>query len=164
RNGHRLLAANSLERTLGQMEAPADALAAVQALVAEEAEFPSWAVGMRGERAFLHQGIVALRERKARWSQIRRMLATPRKPSSGPIDEARDWLRDRFPAHLRADEAWLLRLTTAILADAGRPMNEQAPLVEQRLATLSSAPEFARELWPPFGLFKPYRLLQLGQA
>jgi hypothetical protein len=160
---HCMNAVRSLERSLGQMELPADGLTAFQVRMAEEAEFPSWAIALRGERALLHQMLTAIRERRARRSQIQQMIDRSTL-TSGPFEAPRTWLRDYFTADVRADDAWLLRTLTALLADADRPLHEQALLVQEQSANLAVAPPFARQTWQWIGFAKRFRLFQLGQA
>src|SRR5262249_52790569 len=72
RRRHARFAVDGLERVLAVAEVPADTLADLQRLLHEEAGHPAWKVGLRGERAFAHRRLAAIRNHSLSYSAERR--------------------------------------------------------------------------------------------
>jgi hypothetical protein len=138
----------------------------LQTAFAEEAEFPSWKIALRGERAGTARMLDAVRSGTTRYSYVRKLVANsagPQRPNT-PFDQARDWFTDRFTSDVRSDMTWLLRHYTDLLSVADRPTHEQAVHVREHRASVDGAPELTRALLTPAWHDKAFVSFQTGQA
>lgn len=116
-------AARAAERVLGLCE-PQAGLAELQTALLAEADAPTLADGLRGERAMMDRATADI---------IRGVPGASSGPS--PLTQPRQAFRDwRARASQPADRAEMLRLLTAFLAAARRPSHE-------RLAALAAVPD-----------------------
>jgi hypothetical protein len=110
----------ALERALAQGEPSARELEAVQTLLEREATEPLFLQALRGERAGLHQLLLALRDGRASLSQIA--------GSRAGLERAAVELAG--PTLARRSHARMLRLLNEHVEASRRPPEEQPPLLK----------------------------------
>jgi hypothetical protein len=142
RLGVRSQVVRALERTLAQGQLPGEALADMQAALAREAAEPVVLVGLRGERADLHQLFTNLEAGTVSLSQ----LDAPGPARTRTLKEwATDFLaRDQFmQAH-----GWMLHHMTQLIEVLKRPAWEQQQPLADLAGAVADAPMLARRLVP----------------
>jgi hypothetical protein len=157
-----------LERVLGQGEVTEDVLAELQRALAEEAVYDPWLIGLRGERASVHQVMEGLKGGVIKPSEVRTMhrsmiMSSGRRlPPRTMADQAHDWFEDRFPSDVRPAQAWALRHGNRLTATARLSWPERRAAVEALLTERADAPELA--ILALSDLTEWMRLLQLIHA
>jgi hypothetical protein len=106
-----------VERVLAQGEPPADELAGLQELLADEEKHPALLVGLRGERAFLHKTFEAIKAGEVSLDQLLTMRGKTGKYN---------WFDKLAREDVNVEHARVLSLMTRRVRDAQLPPHRQA--------------------------------------
>ncbi|HZY86568.1 MAG TPA: hypothetical protein VFE78_17165 [Gemmataceae bacterium] len=144
-------AARVVERALAQGQPSENALAAAQALLADEARHPALLVMMRAERVWQHTYLTGLKTGTMKWSDYEGKFETdePRSPEQTAARDA------RMAEAARLHHARSLRFSTRAVEIAKQPTHEQLRLFADVTASLKDVPQPARDLlWKPSNLIR----------
>jgi hypothetical protein len=131
-------ALRGVERLLGHRELTADQLALVRReLTAELADDP-WPLVTRDQRAFADAFLNALRGGAAKTSTSKPLLIPDYKPT--PAGRAGDWLADHVAVDIDAAHAFVLELTTRLVATERLSWPERVAAAEALDAEWSAGP------------------------
>lgn len=136
-------AATSVERIIGQGQAPFETLAALQKQFQEEAEFDSFTRAMQGERAGMHQLFEHLAANKVDVGMVRRLMGARRNWDDSVTDVL-------LGATAEQSHAWMLRHMTDMLATRKLAPPQRAARLKELSDGIQHAPALAKTLTHPW--------------
>jgi hypothetical protein len=136
--------AQHMERVLGQVTVADAELARIQAKLAEEVARDGWPRYMRADRAAVHRLMAAVARGDVQVSSLRRPRSVVARAKQTLMDDAAEWLGDRYPPRLSEAHAWLLAERTQLLDEtASLPWHERTGVVAAIHADRAKAPKLA---------------------
>jgi hypothetical protein len=146
RNSITQRAVEGMQRLLGQMTLSDADLARLQAKLVDEVARDGWPTYLRGDRAAAHRVMLALGRGDVKVSSLRHRSVIARQQQT-LVEDAAEWLDDRYPPRLSEAHAWLLAERTQLLDDTAPLLwHERTAGVVAVYANQAQAPELAR-LW-----------------
>lgn len=144
----RAIARGKIERVIAQGPVSPEALAALQARLAEEAEQPLLTIALRGERAGLDVFFQAIQRGDVKISQLSGLigLAGSGGNRGGKLIDEVQMLR--LPGAVAASRAAMLRQASELVEISKLPLDQQATRIEAVIAERDKQPLLVREFLP----------------